>query len=390
MPSRRCSLPTRSAPIARASWRPRRTAIRAGAVTRTVRIGAGAAFGAGAAPRWRFWAAWRVMLRASAIELHDEPATRAHDTASRSRRSSSPRRTVIARSASSGSSVLTARRRSSPSWRSPVATPGVYPPAPASTPVARALSGASAEKRPATRRVIRRSARRRSGGSRAQFQRSAPGSHWAPVSADLQTDGRWSIRLRPPVVDSGSYCPLPTGGPAALQPEPAHLDRRAAVHDHVEPGCPRALGGVLVDHAELHPHGTGADGDRLVDVRAGGVGAAEDVDDVDRSLAELGDARDAALAEDLRPGGVRVHRHDPVAAAAKEVGDAMAVAVRARRAADDRPREPRRQQRADGVVERGGGHPREDRSARAGPAAPRYAVGSPVIRRSLRDGMGST
>src|SRR5690349_14732972 len=242
MPSSRCSLPTWSAPIARASWRPRRTAMRAGAVTSTVRIGAGAAFAAGTAPRWRFWAAWRVMLSASAIELHEEPATRAHATASHSRRSSSPRRTVMARSASSGSSVLTARRSRSPSWRSPVATCGVYPPAPASTRVAATHSGAL-----------------------------APGS--------------------------------------ALQPEPAHLDRRAAVHDHLEPRRPRSLGGVLVDHPELHPHRAGADGDRLVDMGAGGVGAAEDVDHV-HAVAELRDARDAALAEDLLPGGVRVDRHD--------------------------------------------------------------------------------
>jgi len=83
-------------------------------VTSTVRGGAGSAVCAGVAPRWRFCAAWRVMLSASAIELHDEPATRAHETASRSRRSSSPRSTVIARSASSGSSLLTARRSGVP------------------------------------------------------------------------------------------------------------------------------------------------------------------------------------------------------------------------------------------------------------------------------------
>src|SRR5919199_627189 len=148
MPSRRCSLPTRSEPIARASWRPRRTAIRAGAVTRTVRIGAGAALGAGAAPRWRFCAACLVMFSAPAIELHDAPATRAHETASRSRRSSSPRRTVMARNASSGSSVLTARRRSSARLRSPDVTHGVYPPTVPSTPVAPTLSGATPRETP--------------------------------------------------------------------------------------------------------------------------------------------------------------------------------------------------------------------------------------------------
>src|SRR4051812_11762401 len=84
------------------------------------------------------------MPSASAIVLHEAPATRAQATASRSRRSNSPRRSVIARSASSGSSVPMARRRRSPTWRSPVPTSGVYPPTLTSTPVAATHSGAMA------------------------------------------------------------------------------------------------------------------------------------------------------------------------------------------------------------------------------------------------------
>ncbi len=45
MPSRRCSLPTTSEPIARASWRPMRTAMRAGAVTSTESTDAGVVSG---------------------------------------------------------------------------------------------------------------------------------------------------------------------------------------------------------------------------------------------------------------------------------------------------------------------------------------------------------
>src|SRR3954470_13324918 len=269
MPSRRCSLPTMSEPIARASWRPRRTAIRAGAVTSTVRIGAGPAFCCGVAPRWRFCAAWRVMLSASAIVLHEAPATRAHATASRSRRSSSPRSAVTARSASSGSSVETARRRRSPRWRSPVPTTGVYPPIRTSTPVA----------------------------ARIQV-------HWL---------GKRRARRR---------------GRSSAQPEPANLDRRAAVHHDLKPGGARPLGGRFVDHAELHPYGARADRDRLVDVRAGGIGAPEDVDDVD-ALAELGHARATRLAEDLLAGGPRVDRDDSVAALLEERRDAVAVSMRA-------------------------------------------------------------
>src|SRR6185312_2230887 len=211
-PSRRCSVPTISEPIARASWRPRRTAMRAGAVTSTVSTsaGAGAAAASRAAafvPRWRFWAAWRVMLSPLAIVLQDAPATRAQATASRSSRSSSPRRTVIARSASSGSSVLTARLRRSPRWRSPEPTIGCVP-----------------------------------GSTRGN-----------------------------------SGC-LDRGG--LRQAEAADLDRRAAVHDDLEAGGTGALRGGLVDHAELHPDRAGADGDGLVHVRPGRIGAAEDVDDV--------------------------------------------------------------------------------------------------------------
>jgi hypothetical protein len=138
------------------------------------------------------------------------------------------------------------------------------------------------------------------------------------------------------------------------------LDRRAAVHDDREPGRAGPVGGGPVDDPELHPDGARADRDRLVDVRAGGVRAAEDVDDVD-ALVELCEARAARLAVDLGARRLRVDRDDPVPAALEQRGDPVAVAGRARRATDDRPRERRREQVADRVVERRGGDGAEDR-----------------------------
>src|SRR4029077_6690403 len=118
---------------------------------------------------------------------------------------------------------------------------------------------------------------------------------------------------------------------ALCQAEAADLDRRAAIHDDLEAGGPGPLRGGLVDHAELHPDRAGADRDRLVDVRAGGVRPAEDVDDVDcDAVGQGGQARLEALAEDLLADGIGVDRDDPVAAALEQSRDPVAVAVRAR------------------------------------------------------------
>src|SRR5690348_15831457 len=70
--------------------------------------------------------------------------------------------------------------------------------------------------------------------------------------------------------------------------ETRHLYRGAAVHDHVEARGACALRGGLVDNAELHPDGGGADLDRLVHMPARLRRAAEDVDHVDlpRNLAQ--------------------------------------------------------------------------------------------------------
>src|SRR3954453_9776180 len=70
-------------------------------------------------------------------------------------------------------------------------------------------------------------------------------------------------------------------GERAADSEARHLDRGAAVHDHVEARGACALRGSLLTPAELHPDGGGADLDRLVHVAARLGRAAEDVDHVD-------------------------------------------------------------------------------------------------------------
>ena len=57
----------------------------------------------------------------------------------------------------------------------------------------------------------------------------------------------------------------------------------AAVHHHLETSGLCAGGGLLVDHAELHPHRFRADQDRLVDRIVDGVRSTKDVDDIDRN-----------------------------------------------------------------------------------------------------------
>jgi hypothetical protein len=50
--------------------------------------------------------------------------------------------------------------------------------------------------------------------------------------------------------------------------QPRQLNRRTAIHDHLEPSRKRPPGRSLVDHAELEPDALCADGDRFVNVRA--------------------------------------------------------------------------------------------------------------------------
>jgi len=57
----------------------------------------------------------------------------------------------------------------------------------------------------------------------------------------------------------------------SAQTEPAPLDGRTAVHDDRKPGAARALCGILIDDAELHPHGPRANGDGVVDHLAGSL-----------------------------------------------------------------------------------------------------------------------
>src|SRR3954470_13012294 len=106
---------------------------------------------------------------------------------------------------------------------------------------------------------------------------------------------------------------------------------RCAAASSITPSCsqtpraPRALARRLVDHAQLQPDAAGAQRDRLVDVRARPVAAAEDVDDLDAGLGrDRLQARVAALAEDLV--GAWVDRDDAEAAALQQGRDAVRVA----------------------------------------------------------------
>ena len=136
-------------------------------------------------------------------------------------------------------------------------------------------------------------ARRASSGSSAvlRARRRAP---WVVVAGGHED----SWPTHPPGDSSVLQCSVET--------EAVDLDRRAAVHDDREPGRAGAVGGGLVDDAELHPDGARADRDRLVDVRPGGVGPAEDVDDVDDGrVVEVGQPSRAAFAVDLGAGRLR-------------------------------------------------------------------------------------
>src|ERR1700749_4072531 len=84
--------------------------------------------------------------------------------------------------------------------------------------------------------------------------------------------------------------PLVCCGPS-LEPEPRHLDRRAAIHHDVNTGGFGLCRGLVVAHAELHPDDLGMLRDRLIDYRRDLLGAQEDINHVDRpsDLAERSD-----------------------------------------------------------------------------------------------------
>lgn len=59
--------------------------------------------------------------------------------------------------------------------------------------------------------------------------------------------------------------------PSFGKPKSRHFYRRAVVHDDVEAGFAGGSGGFVVDDAQLHPDGLGAEADGVFD-RGGGVG----------------------------------------------------------------------------------------------------------------------
>ena len=77
------------------------------------------------------------------------------------------------------------------------------------------------------------------------------------------------------------------------------LDLHAAVHDHLQPGLARPVGGFVVDHAHLHPQHLRTDGDGLLGDRGDLFALAEAVDDIDL-LRDVTQAGIALFAEDFR------------------------------------------------------------------------------------------
>ena len=147
-------------------------------------------------------------------------------------------------------------------------------------------------------------------------------------------------RLREPFLQLGLGDHQPAGH---ARTRPDHEVHQRALHSIAgqvsmtirTPASTRAPDRVLVDHAELEPHGLRAHLDRLVGELAGGVGAPEDVDHVDRER-YVGQRRVALLAEHRRR--VRVHRHDPLATSLQQRRDPVRRAGRVAGEADDRPR----------------------------------------------------
>jgi hypothetical protein len=69
------------------------------------------------------------------------------------------------------------------------------------------------------------------------------------------------------------------------------LQLHAAVHHHVQAGAHRALGGLFVHDAELHPHHLRPDLNGLLDDRRHLAGAAKDVYDLNRMFPRCLDQR---------------------------------------------------------------------------------------------------
>jgi hypothetical protein len=128
------------------------------------------------------------------------------------------------------------------------------------------------------------------------------------------------------------------------------LDRRAAVHDDGEPTLVSDPGRVPVHDPELEPQASCAGRHGLLGVRHAQLGAAEDVDDVERpgrgdgllEGPERGDAEDVAFE--------RVHRHAFEALVDEVAEDPKRRPRRLRRGADDRDPAAGPEDRCDSAV----------------------------------------
>src|SRR5580698_3766506 len=101
--------------------------------------------------------------------------------------------------------------------------------------------------------------------------------------------------------------------PADLSREPAIFNFGAAIHDHSKTGFTRLRGGVLIDHAQLHPDRLESEPaffrERLFNDTKRRIGAAENVDHVDgrRHVLERGVSR---LSENLFSFNLRIDGND--------------------------------------------------------------------------------
>jgi hypothetical protein len=94
----------------------------------------------------------------------------------------------------------------------------------------------------------------------------------------------------------------------------------------------------VIDDSNLHPHRLGSGEDRLFDRIVGGIGSAEDVNDVDRN-ADLRELAPDEFAQHMLAGDLRIHRKHAIAPVLEELHDSVGGSLRPVRCADhgDRP-----------------------------------------------------
>lgn len=115
--------------------------------------------------------------------------------------------------------------------------------------------------------------------SQASIPSPAPVSPWDPAPVVfLALPGL--AQPRQSSADQRRHRDRPSVSPPAL-PAPM-FDQHAGIHDDPKPRRTRTCGSRLVNDAELHPDGLGADGDGLFDDRGNLLGTTENEHEIDR------------------------------------------------------------------------------------------------------------